>query len=180
MAIEEASEAKEQSKIIEKKIRPRLVGDYGEIILMPDFNNVTKLYLGSCIDESGHNVGSKITDVGLKEVAKLENLAHLDLNATVITDAGLKEVAKLQQLKELDLYLCFEITDAGLKEVAKCGRLNVLRLRATPITDAGLKELAKLKQLAELDLCQTHVTEAGVARLQKALPKCKILYSPTK
>jgi hypothetical protein len=47
-------------------------------------------------------------------------------------------------------------------------------LLATQITDAGLKEVAKLKNLDTLDLRLTKVTKAGVAELQKALPKCKI------
>tara|TARA_B110001454_G_scaffold113288_1_gene106196 strand:- start:455 stop:673 length:219 start_codon:yes stop_codon:yes gene_type:complete len=45
------------------------------------------------------------------------------------------------------------------------------------ITDAGLKEVAKMKQLKELDLKNTKtITKEGVAELQKALPKCKILW----
>ena len=42
------------------------------------------------------------------------------------------------------------------------------------ITDAGLKELAKLKQLGAHNLISTKTTNAGVAQLQKALPKCNI------
>jgi hypothetical protein len=42
------------------------------------------------------------------------------------------------------------------------------------ITDAGLKKVAKLQQLSGLYLGSTKVTKAGVAELQKALPKCKI------
>ena len=41
---------------------------------------------------------TKVTDEGLKEVAKLQNLEELDLENTQITDEGLKEVAKLQRL----------------------------------------------------------------------------------
>ena len=50
-----------------------------------------------------------------------------------------------------------------------------LDLVETKITDAGLKELAKLQQLTSLDLryCK-QITDAGVAELKKALPKCKI------
>ena len=67
------------------------------------------------------------------------------------------------------------ITDAGLKEVAKLQQLKVLSLSgAKHVTDTGLKEVAKLKQLDVLSLGNTQVTKAGVAELQKALPKCKI------
>jgi len=44
------------------------------------------------------------------------------------------------------------------------------------VTDAGLKELAKFKHLASLTLCETKVTDAGVAALQEALPKCFIFH----
>jgi DNA-binding PadR family transcriptional regulator len=69
-------------------------------------------------------MGTKITDAGLKEVAKLQQLTWLDLRnanegTTQITDAGLKELAKLQQLTKLDLSGCEQITDAGVAELQK-------------------------------------------------------------
>ena len=68
-----------------------------------------------------------------------------------------------------------KITDAGLKHLAKLKQLTSLDLRSCwRITDGGLKELAKLEQLTKLNLRDTKVTKAGVAQLQKALPKCII------
>ena len=127
------------------------------------------------------------TDEGLKEVAKLQNLERLSLDATKVTDEGLKEVAKLGFLKWL--YLPSQITDAGLKEVAKLRYLTGLGLSGTKITDAGLKEVAKLQKLQRqpqlegrcgarryLDLSYTRITGAGVAKLKKALsPYCRII-----
>jgi len=40
--------------------------------------------------------------------------------------------------------------------------------------------VAKLQKLESLGLEATQVTDAGVAELQKALPKCKIRSNPTK
>jgi Leucine-rich repeat (LRR) protein len=115
-----------------------------------------------------------ITDAGLKVVAKLQQLTMLVLVGTQITDAGLKEVAKLQQLTKLDLSYT-QITDAGLKEVAKLQLLTWLNLSETQITGASLKELAKLQQLTSLNLMACReITDAGVAELKKALPKCEI------
>ena len=37
---------------------------------------------------------TKITDAGLKEIAKLQNLTHLFLGSTKITDAGVAELKK--------------------------------------------------------------------------------------
>ena len=95
-------------------------------------------------------------------------------HATKVTDEGLKEVAKLQMLQQL--YLPSQITDAGLKEVAKLRYLTSLGLSGTKITDAGLKEVAKLQKLRFLDLSYTRITGAGVAKLKKALsPYCRII-----
>ena len=105
--------------IVEKAVRKSLKKPTGELT-KADLANVRKLYLA----------GTKITDVGLTEVGKLQNLTGLALSDTQITDAGLKEVAKLQQLK--GLYLTgTQITDAGLKEVAKMKQLELLRLGST-------------------------------------------------
>ena len=106
----------------------------------------------------------------------LGKITGLSLSDTKITDAGLKEVAKLQNLTELNLDGS-KITDVGLKEVAKLQKLETLWLISTQITDAGLKELAKLQKLTWLDLSDTKITDAGVAELKKALPNCSI-YGP--
>ena len=59
-------------------------------------------------------------------------------------------------------------------------RVRKLDLSNTQITDAGLKEVAKMKQLIVLILDDTKVTKAGVAQLQKALPKCSITHNAKK
>ena len=51
-------------------------------------------------------------------------------------------------------------------------------LDQSPVTDAGLTHLKGLKALTYLGLNRTQITDAGVAELQKALPKCKITKSP--
>ena len=120
----------------------------------------------------------RITDAGLKELAKLQKLEVLILRSSKgrskFTDAGLKELAKLQKLTTLHLTSSL-LTDAGLKELAKLQNLHDLRLDRTQITDAGLKELAKLQKLFHLEFRDTKVTDAGAAELKKALPKCRIL-----
>ncbi len=59
-----------------------------------------------------------LTNEGLKEVvAKLPKLTYLDLGRTKITDVGLKEVAKMKQLKELDLTNAKTVTKEGVAEL---------------------------------------------------------------
>ena len=54
------------------------------------------------------------------------------------------------------------------------GEVVEVFLRNTRITDAGLPHLAGLTALERLDLYDTEVTDVGVAKLQKALPNCRI------
>jgi hypothetical protein len=53
-------------------------------------------------------------------------------------------------------------------------RLQTLDLASTQVDDDGLPRLYGLAQLRILRLSVTDVTDAGVAALQKALPKVKI------
>ena len=74
--------------------------------------------------------------------ADLESVRSLDLSDTKITDAGLKELAKLQELRKLFLSNT-KITDEGLKEMAKLQKLKFLHLIETKITDADVTKLKK-------------------------------------
>jgi hypothetical protein len=116
-----------------------------------------------------------VTDEGLKGLARCRRLTNLNLqSARFVTNAGMKELAGLPQLKHLMLAWT-EITDAGLKEVARCPRLTHLTLTETEVTDAGLRELTSCAHLMLLNLGGARkVTAAGVAELEKALPKLKV------
>ena len=70
-----------------------------------------------------------------------------------------------------------ELTKADLEKVTQ---LHLYLTPITKITDASLKEVAKLQQLKALVLTGNQITAAGVAELQKALPKCKIISNPKK
>ena len=112
--------------------------------------------------------------------ADLANVNMLNLDLSKITDEGLKELAKLQELKYLSL-VTTGITDEGLKEVAKLQNLNTLNLNGCEqITDMGLKELGKLKKLEWLYLYGPKVTKVGTDELMKVLPNCSIDPIPTK
>ena len=76
-------------------------------------------------------------------MAKLQQLTSLGLGENNITDVGIKEVAKLKKLTSLDLAFCLKITDVSLKEVAKLKKLKALFLDETQVTKAGLAQLQK-------------------------------------
>ena len=52
--------------------------------------------------------------------------------------------------------------------------LQKLSLSGSALTDESLKTLTALTNLRELDVISTKLTASGIAKLQEALPKCKI------
>ena len=79
---------------VEEAIREELEKPTGELT-KADLAKVTSLALGH----------TKITDAGLKDVAKMQKLEKLDLTATQITDAGAAELQKaLPKCKILHSY----------------------------------------------------------------------------
>ena len=129
-----------------------------------------------------------LSEKSLKELPKLKNLQILNIQGfghrdpLKITDSGAKEIAKLQQLMHLELY-GVDITDEGFKELSNLPRLEELILNDTKITDTGLQSLAALKNLKRLEIQLNQdrgdpqplsLTKVVVEELQKALPKCYI------
>jgi hypothetical protein len=76
------------------------------------------------------------------------NVTMLDLTQTDIPDAGLEHLEWLPKLQSLSLGAC--------------------------VTDAGLRYLERLPGLRTLNLGRSQVSDAGVKRLQRALPNCSI------
>jgi hypothetical protein len=121
--------------------------------------------------------GGAVTDEGMAVVAGLPRVGVLDLVGLGITDAGLERLAGMASVYQLALNRT-RVTDAGLKHVAGFQSLDTLWLNETAVSDTGVDTLLALKGLKALGLQGTRVTAAGVERLQKALPNCKIEWSP--
>jgi serine/threonine protein kinase len=74
------------------------------------------------------------------------------------------------------------LTDEVVAELAQSQSLQSLRLEGNQLTDAGLESLAKLKTLRYLQVNHNQgkdgvkLTQAGIAKLAAALPKCKIVW----
>ena len=73
--------------------------------------------------------------------------------------AGLKTIARSE--------MCVILTD---------GIVVGLNLDGSKITDAGLIKLASLEKMRWVGLARSEVTDAGVKKLSKSLPDCKVLY----
>lgn len=116
---------------------------------------------------------SRLTNDGLKHIARLPGLTRLMVDATHVTDPGLEILSGIKTLQRLDI-ASNRISDEGLRHVAGLPNLEVLWLGGTPVTDAGLQHLESLDQLQYLDLRQTAVTEAGIRRLRERRPDLQI------
>ena len=73
--------------------------------------------------------------------------------------------------------LVLEEHDATLVNVRGLKQLTRLTINRTAASDASLDVLTGLQTLNWLEIKETRITQAGLARLQTALPKCKILWS---
>jgi Leucine-rich repeat (LRR) protein len=116
---------------------------------------------------------SNVGDEGLREVARLPSLRQVHLQACPVTGAGLSHLAALPKLQVLDVGLT-KVSDEGLEALADYPALEQFLAFQTPISDRGLEHLARAKGLKYVALSTTAVTAEGIAKLQKALPRCKI------
>jgi hypothetical protein len=115
-----------------------------------------------------------LTNTQMRTVCGLTWLYYLDLDGCPVTDAHLKQVATLRNLTGLSL-VGTRVTDVGLEELTALRDLERLWLDGTAVTDAGLRRLEGMDKLTTLYLRNCpNITDEGVARLQKALPKCDI------
>jgi len=116
-----------------------------------------------------------VTDAELEHLKGFRgtNLLWLNLSNIKLPEAGLEYVKALTNLRVLNLNTT-KTTDAGVAHLKGMTKLQELWLANTEITDAGLEYLRELTKLRELNLSNTQVTDEGVAKLQQALPNCKI------
>ena len=104
-----------------------------------------------------------VTDAGIRHLARLPQLAHLDLSQTAITDSGLSVLRRLPMLETLSLVMT-PVTDTGMQHLADCHALRRLNLMWTGTGDGALAALAGKASLTHF-WSGNHVTDAGLAML---------------
>ncbi len=171
----------------ELKVYPRLPkdsdGDSDGIVTVHESGRALLTSLQQQTSLSLH--GTQVTDISLREVARLKQLTSLSLEGPVtaaglrelaelknlslrgpqITDAALTGLAGLEELSALTLRDCPQVTDAGLKELANLKQLALLSVTCPEVTDAGLKEICSLTRLTDLSLVRTRATGAGLKEI---------------
>ncbi len=142
-------------------------------------------------------VHTQFTDAGAVHLAKITGLRRLQLGSRKATGAAIAAVAKLPALRELDLHdgqaspegvrhaagmpslrllrVYGAIGDAGAAPLNRLVGLEELVVRNCGLTDASAETLGALKNLRRLDLSGNKLSEAGIARLRVALPRCEIV-----
>ena len=117
--------------------------------------------------------GSKeVTDEGVRHLARLPALQHLDLSGTSITDAGLQVLRDLPRLRTLSLAWT-RVTHRGMSALAYCDELEHVNLSVIPgwleswpakAGDAALRALAGKRKLQDLEIA---LSDAGLPLLRE-------------
>jgi hypothetical protein len=99
---------------------------------------------------------AKITDDGVKPLAKLQNLRNLKLfhPGPSFSGAGLAHLAELPHLERLTVAGSLAFNDEGMVAVAKLTKLQEFRTWHAGATQEGVKKLKDLKNLKSLNLGQ--------------------------
>lgn len=110
--------------------------------------------------------GSKeLTDEGVRHLARLPRLKHLDLSATAITDRGLEVLRDLPALETVSL-AGTRVTDEGVAHLAHCYELQHVNLSGTRTGDGALRALAGKRKLRHF-ASGNDVTDAGIPLLHE-------------
>jgi Leucine-rich repeat (LRR) protein len=116
------------------------------------------------------NANDKFTDAQVAELAPVApHVLWVDIARSKITDVGLGTLAKMNNLQRLHLENT-SITDAGLAQLAGLRSLEYLNLYGTKVTDAGLAKLGDIQSLRKLFVWQTAVTSVGAKALEAKIP----------
>lgn len=129
-----------------------------------------------------------LTDFGTGKVGSLQNLKTLKLLGQNTTDEVLSEIARIKPLEFLEISACegkmpegLPVKNEGLRVLSELPQLKEVHVHRCPeITDESVSLLSSLTRLTKLTLDATLVSETGIEKLRKALPKTEIHYTPFK
>ena len=137
-------------------------------------------------------MGTAVDDAAVPSLVKIKTLTWLIVSDTKISGEGLFTLRNALPKCQIDGEIAdlsngfnpaasprlasdsWKMRVSHLMSLNKIQHLKLLVLSDTLVTDAHLATLEGLDQLESLDLRGSSVTDAGVEKLQKALPKLKI------
>lgn len=110
--------------------------------------------------------GSKVTDEGMKHLAKISTLRSLNLTETDITDEGIRNLKPLRELTNLNLTRT-KITNDGARALKSFRHLRNVDLENTKVTAQCFQTLIKMKSLGSFSLADAPLTEADLRTLNR-------------
>ena len=116
-----------------------------------------------------------IDEQGLVEVAKLDNLVHLNAKGVKLGERGMALIASMEKLRTLDLSAS-DLTNKDLIHLRSLAELAFLNISNTRIGDDSVQYLRKLKQLAQLICRETDLTPGGQRAVQSYLPQTELSF----
>ena len=122
---------------------------------LAQIEHITRLTLGG---------SRQLTDEGVRHLARMPQLEHLELSGASVSDRGLEVLRHLPNLRTLQLGWHRSVTDAGLAHLRSCERLEVVDLMGSPVGDGAIDALQGKAHLRELKTGRL-VTDAGLAML---------------
>lgn len=88
----------------------------------------------------------ELSDDGIRALAALPNLQHLDLQGTAITDQAVAAIAAMPALRSLSLAWT-RVTDAGIAALGALAHLERIDLSGTPSGDGAIRTFAAAPKL---------------------------------
>jgi len=110
---------------------------------------------------------SLIGDAGLRALVTMPHLRVLEFQeCSRITDEGMRYLARIPSLERVRLERC-DVSNPGVKWLAGLPRLKELRLYEAPVTDQALDAIGHAHGLEELQIrgFRQHITNKGIASL---------------
>lgn len=115
--------------------------------------------------EARLDAAGEMTDDALDAISRVETITNLDLaGSQALTDEGVRHLARMPRLRHLDLRGT-AITDVGLAVLRELPALESVVLAQTRITDAGVAHLAGCPTLRSVDLAWTRTGDGAIAAL---------------
>jgi hypothetical protein len=128
-----------------------------------------------CVTSIALGGGRQLTDTGLRLLARMPQLEHLNLSSYPggnLTDRGLEVLRDLPRLRRFEMTWQKGTTDAGLQHLAACERLESVDVMGTPTGDGVISALAGKPHLRELKTGRL-VTDDGLAALRE-IPRFRL------
>ena len=124
-----------------------------------ELDQVTRLGLGG---------SRELTDEGLRHLARMPQLQHLELNEYPggrITDRGLEVLRDLPNLRTFEMTWQAGISDAGVANLRFCEQLERVDLMGSPTGDGAIEALQGKSRLSHFSSGRL-VTDAGIPLLR--------------